>query len=271
MEHKPAFDVTEMPYESNPFKLLSLATKALRVMAAEFFKLAGLTMLILFVTSIPAVIGSSSISSTKIASPSAIGLIVLSVFLFTIPATYLSFAFVKMALAASRGLSLPWRATMPKTYQDAWNLFWTLGISGIFILVGFLVFILPGFLLSLWYSQVQYVVVDEGLVGMPALKRSKQLVHGRMMDAVGLSGMSQIPGLFKNTQAIGNVLSLVYSVISLPIGAIRYIQLTQLSPEDRVKIPTNKWNYALILVLVLTLAAIINALILLHAYYVLGK
>ncbi|HEX6962604.1 MAG TPA: hypothetical protein VF175_12100 [Lacipirellula sp.] len=43
--------------------------------------------------------------------------------------------------------------------------------------VGFALLIIPGIYFMIWYGLSQHVVVLEGLSGMTALKRSKQLVH----------------------------------------------------------------------------------------------
>jgi hypothetical protein len=47
----------------------------------------------------------------------------------------------------------------------------------IIVMIGFALCIIPGIYFSIWYGLGQHVVVLEGLSGMTALRRSKQLVH----------------------------------------------------------------------------------------------
>ena len=261
MKEKTAFDVTNMPYESNPFKLLNPTFEAFGIMATEFLKLLGISILVYLVVAIPAIIGLISMSSSK-SSPAGIGLLVLSVVLFVPVVIYLSYAFVKIGLAAARGQALPWRMALPKKYADAWGLFWTTLLASFIIGLGFIALIVPGLFFMLWYSQVQFLVVDEGLTGMAALSRSKMLVRSRLMDIFGLYGMNQLVGIVSNVPILGSLASIIYTIVTIPLMPIRYIQLTQLSDEDRVKIPTNKWNY---LALVFGVIAVI-ALVVLSAY-----
>jgi hypothetical protein len=47
----------------------------------------------------------------------------------------------------------------------------------VIIMLGFLLFIIPGIYFTIWYGLGQHVVVLEGQSGMAALRRSKALVH----------------------------------------------------------------------------------------------
>jgi len=50
---------------------------------------------------------------------------------------------------------------------------------------GFLLFIVPGIILAVWFSLALYVLVSEDLKGMNALFRSKQLVSGYWSSVFG--------------------------------------------------------------------------------------
>ncbi len=56
---------------------------------------------------------------------------------------------------------------------------WTYFLIVLFALLGFLALIIPGILLSVWFAFSLYIVAYEGLSGMAAIKRSRQLVIGR--------------------------------------------------------------------------------------------
>jgi hypothetical protein len=120
-------------------------------------------------------------------------------------------------------------------------------LSGLIITLGLIALIIPGIIFAIRYSQVQYVVIDEGLTGMAALRRSQELVDKRKMDLVGLFSLSQVVGIVKGIPIIGVIFLVAYSLVTAPIMAIRYIQLTQLSTDERSSIPTNKLNYVLLI------------------------
>lgn len=56
--------------------------------------------------------------------------------------------------------------------------FWTGILSGLIILGGFILLIIPGIIFAIWYSLAENVVIAEGLKGWAALKRSKFYVKG---------------------------------------------------------------------------------------------
>lgn len=69
-----------------------------------------------------------------------------------------------------------------ETLKYAWgqlaSYVWIWFLTGIFVLAGMILFIIPGILMAIWYSLVIYVLVAEGKKGTQALKRSKELVKG---------------------------------------------------------------------------------------------
>jgi hypothetical protein len=52
-------------------------------------------------------------------------------------------------------------------------------LSGIIIVLGFILLIIPGIIFSIWYSYAGYINILEEKKGMDALKASKDLVKGR--------------------------------------------------------------------------------------------
>ena len=244
MERNPKIDVTDKPYISNPFLLLNPTFEAFGIMAIEFLKLLGISILVYLAVCIPAIIGGISIASNKANGP-AIGLIALSVLLFIVAAIYLSYPFYKMSLAAARGVVLPWKKSLPASFAQAWGLAWTAGLVGLVVIFGIFAFIVPGVFFILWYSQAQFVAVEEGIYGLAAMRRSKQLVKNRLMDTAGIYGMNQLTQITSNIPGLGSLITLAYAILSLPLAPIRYIQLTQLTETDRTSFPTSKWNYAL--------------------------
>ena len=62
-------------------------------------------------------------------------------------------------------------------------------LVGIVVMLGFLLFIVPGIIFSLWFYVVIPVVVLEGLAGSRAMGRSRELVRGNL-DKAFLLGLA---------------------------------------------------------------------------------
>ncbi len=56
---------------------------------------------------------------------------------------------------------------------------WLMILTGCIIILGFMLLIIPGFLFIVWFSFAGFIFLDEGLLGLEALKRSKQCVSGK--------------------------------------------------------------------------------------------
>jgi len=57
--------------------------------------------------------------------------------------------------------------------------FWIVFLAGIITLVGFVLLIIPGIIVAIWFSFATYVFIMEGDRGWQALKKSKEYVRGR--------------------------------------------------------------------------------------------
>jgi type II secretory pathway pseudopilin PulG len=55
---------------------------------------------------------------------------------------------------------------------------WISFLSFIIVLGGYILFVIPGIIFSIWFSLALYVLVNENKKGMAALKRSKELISG---------------------------------------------------------------------------------------------
>lgn len=53
-------------------------------------------------------------------------------------------------------------------------------LTGLAVMGGFILFIIPGIIFSLWFSQSNYIVATEDLSGTAAMSKSKSYVQGRM-------------------------------------------------------------------------------------------
>jgi hypothetical protein len=56
--------------------------------------------------------------------------------------------------------------------------FWISALTGIIVLFGFILLIIPGIIFAVWYSLSAYVLVSEERRGIDALNRSKEIIRG---------------------------------------------------------------------------------------------
>lgn len=70
------------------------------------------------------------------------------------------------------------KESFAKGWHKIISFFWISLLAGLITIIGFLLFIIPGIILAVWFSLAVYVLVAEGLTGTKALSRSKRLVSG---------------------------------------------------------------------------------------------
>jgi hypothetical protein len=57
---------------------------------------------------------------------------------------------------------------------------WVNILVGLIVMVGFILLIIPGILFAFWYGMAQYIVIDQNIRGMNALRKSKEYVKGNI-------------------------------------------------------------------------------------------
>ncbi len=70
-------------------------------------------------------------------------------------------------------------SVLKKSLRQVPALFWATLLAGLLILIGLVLFLIPGIILAVMLAFVGYVVVLEGVSGTQALSRSRALVKGR--------------------------------------------------------------------------------------------
>ncbi|MBI2037430.1 MAG: hypothetical protein HYT15_00650 [Candidatus Magasanikbacteria bacterium] len=89
---------------------------------------------------------------------------------------------IAMAKALSgllSGQTTNWRENFSLSSPLIWPFIYTSLLSGLIIIGGFLLLLIPGIIFTVWYSFYVYVMIFENQKGMAALKTSKSLVLGR--------------------------------------------------------------------------------------------
>jgi hypothetical protein len=80
-----------------------------------------------------------------------------------------------------RGTGISIGRAFTKGWSSLGSGIWVSFLTLIIVGVGFVLFIIPGIIFSIWFLLALYVLVDENKKGMAALKRSKELISGYLV------------------------------------------------------------------------------------------
>lgn len=110
----------------------------------------------------------------------------------------------------------------PQLKPKLWDLFLTSLIYMVLIILLFLLLIIPGIIFMVYWYVFTYVVLDQKLTGMAALKKSKEMITGNwwktfavVVIAVILSGVasSLVSGIGGGSSLVGGLLMAVVSAL----------------------------------------------------------
>lgn len=105
--------------------------------------------------------------------------------------------------------------------------------SGLLIFVGFILLIVPGIILAVWFSLISYVVVVEKAGPIEALKRSKNLVKGYFWPVLGRVALILFLSLLAAT--VFSKLDLAGAIANFFISPL-WLLMTYLIYKDLAKI-----------------------------------
>jgi len=123
-------------------------------------------------------------------------------------------------------------AALNQGRKQLWAFATLLLLLGLFLTGGALLLILPGILFAVWFCFCHYVLAEEGLRGLQALERSRQLVRGHWWAVFGrftlllLIALS-ISLLTARLPVIGAALNFAFSLLLTPFALIYYYLLYQ--------------------------------------------
>ena len=147
----------------------------------------------LFIAGVQAWIVSAKPVAAVGGAPAAINIAAIVVAVLT----FLIFAFILLPLcgaalvqnisAAYLGENLSAGGSYGRAAPRLLSLLGTQILTGLVVLLGFCLLIVPGIIFSLWFFVVVPVVILEGLGGTPAMGRSRELMRGNLGKAFGLA------------------------------------------------------------------------------------
>ncbi|MSU54892.1 MAG: hypothetical protein EXS48_03640 [Candidatus Staskawiczbacteria bacterium] len=113
-------------------------------------------------------------------------------------------------LDAKSLLKFSWKKLIPYS--------WVLFLMGIISIVGFLLLIIPGIIVSVMFSMALYMFVFEDARGMQALYKSKDLVKGYWWPVFGRLFLFGLLGaLISSVPVIGDLVNIF---VTMPLGVI---------------------------------------------------
>jgi len=116
--------------------------------------------------------------------------------------------------------AIGWKEAYKRSKPKIGPFFSTSILNGLAVLGGTILFIVPGIIFGLWFSQSPYVVVEEGLANTAALKRSKYYVKGRIgqifgkLFYIGIITLGLYIGLSIILAIFGSLIGIKYNYIS---------------------------------------------------------
>ena len=112
-------------------------------------------------------------------------------------------------------------------WQRVWSFMWLYSIMGFVITGGFLLFLVPGIIFSVWFAFSQFVLARDDLRGMDALLKSKEYVRGMWFEIFGrLVTVWLVSLLLGAIPFIGPLLSLLFAPFMMVFLYLVYEDLT---------------------------------------------
>ena len=179
----------------------------------------------------------------------------IATFLFFLPATTFQF-WRQLALIFAivhSGENIGIKQSYKKSLKKIFPYFWLFTLSGSIIFGGFLLFVIPGIILSIFFVLGVYILAAENTGGLAALIKSKEYIKGHWWKVAGRLGfliiflflllipliiIESVGSFFEDVQIItimgsvfGFVLQLIYSFVLAPLNII-YVFLIYLSLKN---------------------------------------
>lgn len=140
-------------------------------------------MLVIFLpTLVLSVIGTISLYLSAYIPASNLITNIIIIIIYAASLVLTIWATIALIRALSAGLSeqpLDWKENFKASDHLILPLIIVSIITGLIVLGGSLLFVIPGIIFSIWYSFASFPVIFDGVKGMEALRTSKSLVVGR--------------------------------------------------------------------------------------------
>ncbi len=244
---KPTKTKTHKPsaYISNPIDLFAPSWKAIKANIGGLLKIYAfaliIPMLLIGIATIALVLTVIKVGISTMVVVLALFILAILVFLIALsPATNLAL------LDSVRGKTIKVGPTFRESVRLAPTVLGAAILTGLAVLGGLILFIIPGLIFAAWFSLSTYVIVDQKVGALEGMKRSKALVNKHVIEMWGLYSVAGAIGILKVVPLLGDIAAAGLTIAFTAAPTLRYLQLKELS-EGEAEAPATHWaNYALI-------------------------
>jgi hypothetical protein len=179
-----------------------------------------------------------------------------SIVAFTVFILRFSAVLPTLMLASAREQVLTFKAAFAGSKPYWLKLIGIYLLTALAVIGGFILFIIPGFIFGAWFLLAPFVAIDEGLGVVDSMKRSKQLIKGRLLEMWGFEAFPQLVAIVGLIPFLGSIVSFLFQLVWMPASAIRYEQLKALG-QTEPKPPIHWLNYVLVVFAALALPLLV--------------
>jgi len=154
------------------------------------------------------------------------------------------------------------RESFKRSRSKILSFWWVMSLAGLIVVGGYILFLIPGLIIGVWFSLALYVLVSEDVRGMNALLKSREYVKGRWWAVfgrfffIGLLSFTVyvVPSFlfeFLDLSWVGSIYSWLVSLVLTPVVVIYSFLLyknIKFVKGDFEFTPTGKSKVALIVV-----------------------
>lgn len=155
--------------------------------------------------------------------------------IFSVPAVIVSFL---TQIALVKAIQHEGAVGTKQLLRESWPLVWRFFLLNLLValtmIVGFILFVIPGIIFSVWFMFSIYILVVEGTSGTAAMRRSKFYARGKFWGLIGRALVviliAMIPSIlvsaFEN-ETLAILLQLLSVFVISPVSAIYFFKLYQ--------------------------------------------
>ena len=116
-----------------------------------------------------------------------------------------------------------------KGWRSVWSFMWLYSIMGFIITGGYLLFVFPGVIFSVWFAFSQFILARDNVRGMDALLKSREYVRDMWFEVFGrLVAVWVVSILLGAIPFIGPILSLLFAPFVMVFTFLIYEDLARI-------------------------------------------
>lgn len=176
-------------------------------------------------------VGAGAVFAMLLPQLKSVIIVISLIFGITVGMTVMFWPMAALVIAVTDN-SLGITDALAQGWKKLWSFLWLFSILGYVVAGGYLLFIVPGVIFTVWFIFSQFILATENIKGMDAMLKSKEYVKDRWFDIClrflviwGISmGLGMIP-------LLGILLSLLFAPFMMIYTNLVYKDLKALKPD----------------------------------------